>query len=71
MKVEKNQSDMTKYPHIINWIHKGFVEITHEAGGDIMARAISTTGVVWEGSQYQDADEAMQALDFAISKIAA
>ena len=69
MKIKQDQSDNLQYPNIANWIHKGFVEITHEFGRDIVARALDKGGIVWEGATYKSADEAMQALDLAIAEM--
>lgn len=67
MKIQ--QKNMMEYPHIANWIHKGFIEISYEFGRDIVARALDKGGIVWEGGQYKNTDEAMQALDTAIAEL--
>ncbi len=67
MKIDQQNTKNLQYPNIANWMHKGFVEITHEFGRDIVARASDKGGIVWEGEQYKNADEAMQALDMAIA----
>jgi|GEM_PF-6046029 len=69
MKIVQSQTKNFQYPNIANWIHNGFVEITHEFGRDIVARAMDKGGIVWEGTQYKNADEAMQALDTAIGEM--
>lgn len=68
MKIQ--QEKMIEYPNIANWIHKGFIEISYEFGRDLVARALDKGGVVWEGGQYKNTDEAMQALDSAIAQLA-
>ncbi len=69
MKIQQKQ-DMLEYPNIANWIHKGCIEISYEFGRDIVARALDKGGIVWEGTQYKNPEEAMEALDFAIAQLA-
>jgi hypothetical protein len=69
MKNSAYQPNMVSYPNIALWLHKGFVEISQGAGNRVIARASDNEGVVWEGSHYQNTDEAMQALDSAIAHL--
>ncbi len=58
-----------KYPAITQWVEKyGWIEIGQDGLSVSLVRAIDEGGVVWEiGNDYQTVDQAMQAMDAALS----
>jgi hypothetical protein len=64
---------IVNYPNIAQWVQSGTVEIGRDAWGygngkRIVARAIDEGGVVWEGDNFKNLEDALAVLEKGIKK---
>lgn len=64
--IEKNFEN--RYPDIAQWVQDGTIEIGFEYRRGVAARAIDEGGVVWEGDNLKNMENAMRVLDAGIKK---
>lgn len=72
-KVKKVKVEIVKYPNIAQWIQDGTVEIGTDSWGygngrEIVAKAIDEGGVVWEGDDFKNFEDTLNALEKGIKK---